>query len=103
MFVVNTTSATLGASPPRRLPRKRVPSSRRRNPERPRRSVTGRYGFFVAGGGVAGGVVPPVAGAGAAPVGAGVAGARPGTAVVGLAPGAGAELAGAFTGAGANV
>src|SRR5690242_12328890 len=92
MFVVNTTSATVGASPDAASsPEKRVPSSRRRNPgvlleER----FTARYGFFGAGFGVVGagvvvlgfvvvGLAPP-GGVGAAPVGAGFAGVRPGTA-----------------------
>src|SRR5687768_6026809 len=34
MFVVNTTSATVGLAASRSRPRKRVPSSRRRNPVR---------------------------------------------------------------------
>src|SRR4051812_31394948 len=105
MFVVNTTSATLGASLPRRLPRKRVPSSRRRNPGFPRRLVTGNYGFLVAGVFDGGGGVPPVAGAVVVGDGAevaGVAGARPGTADVGALAGAFAG-AGALAGGGANV
>jgi hypothetical protein len=57
------------------------------------------YGFFVAGLFVAGGVVPPVAGA----VWTGVAGASPGTACDGEAFVAGAAFDGEVTGAGANV
>src|SRR3712207_522735 len=44
MFVVKTTSATLGPTAPERLPRKRAPSSRRRNPGRRFGPLTGRYG-----------------------------------------------------------
>src|SRR6185503_15674827 len=61
MFVVNTTSATAGAMARSSRPRKRVPSSRRRNPGRERWSVTGERYFLGcaplgAGAGVAGGV-----------------------------------------------
>src|SRR3990172_3759332 len=53
MLVVNTTSATLGAgSAAWRWPRKRVPSSRRRNPGRERSIVTiARYGLFASAAG----------------------------------------------------
>src|SRR5215510_7897126 len=105
MFVVNTTSATVGWARPSRLPPKRVPSSRRRNPGCPRRVVT-TYGFLVEGGvvGVVGagavlasvpGAAPPLVGAGV--VGAGVSG------MAGAAPLPAGGVAGAVTGAGANV
>src|SRR5262245_38588363 len=58
MFVVNTTSATAGAIGRSSRPRKRVPSSRRRNPGRERWSVTGERYYL-----------------GCAPLGAGVEGA----------------------------
>src|SRR4051812_35783189 len=103
MFVVKTTSATVGSSRPKRLPRKRAPSSRRRNPFLPRRKVTFSYGFlagvFSAGALELFGAVV-VAGAdvpGAAPVGAGVNG-TPGLA----APPAGG-VAGAVAGGVENV
>src|SRR5215510_760108 len=102
MFVVNTTSATVGWVRPSRFPPKRVPSSRRRNPGCPRRVVTA-YGFLVDGGVVGAGAVlasvpgaaPPLVGAGV--VGAGVSGMAGGTAL----PAGG--VTGAVTGAGANV
>src|SRR4051812_6824632 len=82
MFVVNTTSATERTSSfdaPTSSPRKRVPSSRRRNPERPGVPFglvfnVGGYGFFFV---VAGAFVPAVGAgvvAGAAVVGSGVTG-----------------------------
>src|SRR5258706_15088394 len=96
MFVVNTTSATVGEVRPNSLPRKRAPSSRRRNPGFPRREVTlAPYGFLV------GGVVVPGAGLVCA-FGAAVAGAVVGAVVVGaVVVGAGASgIAGfAFPGA----
>src|SRR5262245_55638986 len=104
MFVVNTTSATVGSARPSRFPPKRVPSSRRRNPGCPRRVVTA-YGFLVDGGVVDGvgagavlasapGAAPPLVGAGV--VGAGVSG------MAGAALFAGG-VAGAVTGCGVNV
>src|SRR5215831_8727142 len=111
MFVVNTTSATVGSLFPRSLPRNRVPSSRRRNPGCPRFALTFVfYGcFFGAGVAGAGAFFSPVAGAapfcGAPPVGAGAAVVGAGVSgIAGFAPDAGALLAGgAVTGAGVNV
>src|SRR6476659_6765801 len=66
MFVVKTTSATvIGADASRMRPRKRVPSSRRRNPGEELGSATASYGDFVFG---AGALLP------VPPVGAGVTG-----------------------------
>src|SRR5688572_521473 len=66
MFVVNTTSATAGAIGWSIRPRKRVPSSRRRNPGKERWSVTAVrecLGYGVLGAGVAGAGVAGVLGA----------------------------------------
>src|SRR5215208_921682 len=100
MFVVNTTSATVGTSRPNKAPRKRAPSSRRRNPLRPRNALT--YGFFA--GGCSAGVFAPVAGAGVV-FGAGVVGAGV-NGIAGFAPPAaapGAAPAGALAGGVWNV
>src|ERR1043166_6057221 len=85
MFVVNTTSATVVDAADTRLPRNRVPSSRRRNPGVPRSIING-YGFLVGACLVGGCFVFP---------GAGVSG----TAGFGFA----CCGAGAATGAGPNV
>src|SRR5690349_16165323 len=74
MFVENTTSATVGTPPfqrddlppPRMRPRKRVPSSRRRNPGVVLDPLNSPY-FLVAGGVVAGVCVPVAAPGFAAP------------------------------------
>src|SRR6266702_4969911 len=105
MFVVNTTSATVGAAPPSKLPRNRVPSSSRRNPGVVRCAVTGPYGFFVAGALVFGAFVfgafvfgaacVPFVGAALPPAGPGVGAGCSGTAGLAVAGGA-LTRAGAF-------
>src|SRR5687768_16460597 len=97
MFVVNTTSATAGGTGESRRPRKRVPSSRRRNPGTERGLLTGRRYCFGCG-----------VGAGDAGAVVSARGASSGTAelgfwVVGAAGAAGAVSGASSTEAGTRV